>query len=337
MEELNIILLNWNGNADTFECIQSIRENDYQNYLIILVDNGSKYDNYKKLEEWCKKTFQVVVIYKKEEAENGGIPEKENILSTTPSQNKIVIIKNENNLGFAAGNNVAVRYCFKKKSEYVMLLNNDTVVETDSLSKLMNFFILNTEYVAVTPQIRYYEPNDIIWNCGGKIILNIYRKYYYFHQNSKSLKLDKPFQITFITGCALLFRPSQCGLLSEKFFFGEEDFEFSIRLKKNKQKIACLPSSVIYHKIGSSIKTEPQSINRAFLHHLNRLIDFKEENYFFWLIILIPYILAITIKLSSNKKFKFHKLKFMYLMFLYSLKFTNIDREKFERIMSYKF
>lgn len=74
-------------------------------------------------------------------------------------------------------------------------------------------------------------------------------------------------------------------MFSEKFFFGEEDYEFSLRLKRAKKKMVCCLDSIIYHKVGSSIDdvSDDQKIGKAYVHYLNRFINLR--NYFphlFW-------------------------------------------------------
>lgn len=99
-----IIIVNWNGLKDTLECLQSVFKQDYPNFEVIMVDNGSK-DN----------SVQVI---------RNAYPQ-------------IILIENKENLGYTGGNNVGMHYAVNSGSDYVWLLNNDTVVEPDTLSKLV--------------------------------------------------------------------------------------------------------------------------------------------------------------------------------------------------------
>ncbi len=277
-EPVYIIILNWNGTNDTIECIKSIRENDYDNYKIVLVDNGSEKENLEELKNWCKEVFSLTVIYNREQAETGGIEVKELELESEKSRNKIVIIENNENLGFAAGNNVALKYTLKMPTNFAFLLNNDTIIEKKSISELVHFFKKNTDYVAVTPQIRYFDPNDRIWNCGGSLTWYGTRKYYYAMDNISKVPKYGYQQIEYITGCALFFKFRETGLLTEKFFFAEEDFELSLRLKKGKKKIACVFDSIIYHKVGRSQQKISNVFGDMYIHYLNRFIDLKQNS-----------------------------------------------------------
>jgi len=242
-----IIVLNYNGFEDTAACLESLRQLDYSNYRIILIDNHSKIDSYNRLKEW---------------GQENGFFNKENILSynedkkisgNIQTKDQYVLIKSYENLGFANGNNVGIDYAIQQKADYVYLLNNDTEVEPDSLSKLVNFMQHN-DYAAITPQIRLFDPPDKIWNCGGSYSWPGSVSYHYGNADIKDVPQEGHKEISFITGCALLYDYKKIGPLSDKFFFGEEDNELSFRIRRMKLKMACVFDAVIYHKVSQSIK-----------------------------------------------------------------------------------
>ena len=149
--KVSIITLNWNGWKDTIECLESLYQITYPNYDIIVVDNGSKDESTAKLEIYCEGEIKVeskffeysgenkpikIIGYTREEAEAGG--GKENEVAGLPSNRKLILIKNEKNYGFAEGNNSGMRYALKALNpEYVLLLNNDTVVDKEFLGVLV--------------------------------------------------------------------------------------------------------------------------------------------------------------------------------------------------------
>lgn len=325
-----IIILNWNGSEDTIECIRSVRNNDYPNYCIVVVDNGSEKDNLNKLKSWCGESFGTFVAYSREDAEAGGKISSEELLYLADAKDKLIFIENGDNLGFAAGNNVALKYVLKKCAPYVMLLNNDTVIEKDSIRILISFLNSNNDYVAATPQIRYYEPNNIIWNCGGKIMWYGNRKYYFAGDNISKVPSSGFRRISFITGCALLFRPALTGILTERFFFGEEDLEFSFRQKKEKRKMACCFSSIIYHKISVSFKKVGSSVlGSLYIYYLSRLINNKQYSSSFMFIIKIIMNLGYAILLMIFRyKIKFKQIYYLITTILRELKrIDEIDRD----------
>lgn len=283
-----IIILNWNGYEDTIECIRSVQNNDYSNYCIVVVDNGSEKENFNKLKSWCSDRFSTFISYSKQEAEAGGIDSSENLANIAVAKNRLIFLENNENLGFAAGNNVGLKYVLKNNAPFAMLLNNDTVIEKDSITILMDFLNSHNEYVAATPQIRYFEPNDKIWNCGGKIMWFGNRKYYFAGDNISKVPLSGFRRVSFITGCALLFRPAITGILTERFFFGEEDLDFSFRQKIAKRKMACCFSSIIYHKISVSFKKVDSSVlGSLYIYYLSRLINNRQYSSSFMFIIKI--------------------------------------------------
>lgn len=329
-DKLYIILLNWNGEQDTIECLVSIKKSSYAQYRIVLVDNGSKIESLLKLKSWCNVNFNTIIYYNRQEAETGGTPTSESNINNIPSSKKLVFIENSENLGFAAGNNVALRYALQSKAQYTLLLNNDTVIEKDSIAVLVNFMDSNREYVAVTPQIRYYNPNDRIWNCGGKIMWFGNRKYYFPDEHISKVPQKGFTDITFITGCALLFKPQTTGILTEKFFFGEEDLDFSFRQKKNCNKMACCFSSIIYHKVNSSVtKLNFNNIGYIYLHYLSRLINNKyhASTCKFIIVVFVNLIYAVPmIKMRYRYSFKtIFRMIFTILSELH--KFDSIDKK----------
>jgi GT2 family glycosyltransferase len=290
-----IIILNWNGWRDTIECLESIHRSDYPNYYTVVVDNGSRDDSCERIQAWARGDISVesryidsygdekpvkVVSYDRAIAENGGIQQIEQELSLLSAGKRLILIQSGENLGFAGGCNVGIRYALAVGGEYVWLLNNDTVVEHAALGRMVNFMENHSDYQGVTGQIRLYENPSKIWNCGGKLTCYGARRYYYNNSQVTEVPQHGFRRISFITGCAAIFRTSlfkKAGLLSELFFFGEEDFELSQRLKRLEYKLACRYDAIIYHKVGSSINNAASGENMAktYIYYLNRFIDIR--------------------------------------------------------------
>src|SRR5688572_11047729 len=114
-----IVLLNWNGLDDTVECLNSLRELLCQDYTPIVVDNASD-ENLAPIE---------------------AIP-------------NVVLIRNPDNFGFSKGNNIGIRAAAELGCEYCWILNNDTLVHPESLSRLVDFMDRNPGIGAVTNRIN---------------------------------------------------------------------------------------------------------------------------------------------------------------------------------------
>lgn len=215
-----VILINYNGDNDTLECIKSLLEVSYENISIVVVDNASK-----SQDEFEKK-----------------IP------------SNVVFIKSDVNLGFAGGNNLGVKYAIEHGSDYVVLLNNDTVVDRDFLSNLVELAEKHTDAGIITGKILYYDSPDYVWFAGGYMNLNKARIHHY-HIREKNDFSDTEKAVSFATGCLMMIPRSviaQVGTLDESFFMYSEDAEYCQRIMKNGLTIWYTPKSVIYHKVSRS-------------------------------------------------------------------------------------
>lgn len=302
MEKLYIIILNWNGYNYTKDCLISLKNEVGIDYTIILVDNHSEQNEYELLKSYCQSHYLMCVCYDEQQARNGGEVDTERKLLSIDSQDKIVLIRNSDNLGFAAGNNVALDYVEKLGYKYVLLLNNDTEIAENAISKLFSFALEHSQFTAFVPQIRLFDPSNRIWNCGGKITWYGARFYYYSNEQYMNVPQTGYKEIDYATGCALLFDMNRTGKLTERFFFGEEDFEFSLRLKKKSLKKVCLYSSVIYHKVSlSQNKISNNNIGKACYHYAIRLADLKEyQNKLLWIVSVCIYSVFSVFTLKCN-------------------------------------
>ena len=286
-----IIILNWNGGQDTIECLQSL----YQckgDYCVVVVDNGSTDRSKEELIDFLLKKGIKHSLLKEGQS-----------LTSKLKQNECLIYALTQNYGFARGNNEALRLLSGGTSyDHYLLLNNDTVVDPYFLQKLDNFAIHHPEVDAMTPLIRYYSDPERIWNAGGRQLLG-FRKYFCANQCVGQEKLQGHKKVTFLTGCALYFSPSillsDGSLLTERFFFGEEDFEFCLRMNAAKKSMACVFDSVIYHKVSMSVANMP-SLGRIYIYYLNRFIDMRLHlsmiEYACWSRLYSVYVIALLRK-----------------------------------------
>ncbi len=281
---VTIIILNWNKWQDTVECLASLSHLTYPNYRIVLVDNNSLNDSVTQIKAFL--TGQRVE----------GIQTHFSQLVERPDMTKLqfMIQKIDNypfdyssfqddsgqhlwlllseNLGFARANNLAIAIASQLYNpDYFFLLNNDTVVEPDAVTHLVTAMTSDATIAAAQPVIYYYSNPVQIANAGGIILPWGQTRYY------TKIRAHTWQKITFINGCALFLRREtieKFGALTERFFFAEEDFEYSLRLKRQRARAICVADSKIYHKIGAS--EIAQNIERkVVLFAVNRLVDLK--------------------------------------------------------------
>lgn len=221
MEKVGIILLNYCNYNLTIDCIESIRQSTYQNYEIIVVDNNSPDHSGKNLSQ----------------------------------QEGIRFLQMEENLGFAAGNNRGIEVALSDGCEYVMLLNNDTVIDPNMIETLVSRADANT---VVVPKMYYFDVEgrkDILWYAGG--ILK-YKSSDGIHiggkqEDSKQYSIEG--EVTFATGCCMMIHRAileKVGLLREEYFMYCEDTDYSIRLNKSNVRILYAPNAKLWHKVSSS-------------------------------------------------------------------------------------
>lgn len=247
-----IILINWNGADDTLACLRSLQKAEGE-FFVVIADNASGDDSLQRIGAFIK--------------ENG-------------EEGRFHLLPNDDNYGFAVGNNKALEYAARFSPDSYMLLNNDTEVEPDFLVRLVDFSSRNPQYRALTPRINYYGEKNMIWECGGDI-RNGRRAVKYANVDAKVLDGVEYFPITSISGCALFFYPElldEAGhIFTDRYFFGEEDFEFSMRMKKRGVRMACVPGSCIYHKVGRSRNKMKAiaNVGKYYMYYLNRLITLR--------------------------------------------------------------
>lgn len=303
-----IIILNWNGWKDTIECLESVFRNTYPNYQVIVVDNGSTDGSIEKIKAWAEGKQKVLtpesthplyhlshppvkksipyIYYTREEAErSGNLKLEEKVTRKWQERRKanskklnptspylLIFIQIGENLGFAGGNNVGIRYMLKKDNcEYVLLLNNDTVVEEKYLNELIKDTNCNQNVGIIGGKILYYNEPNKIWYAGGKLDLirgsGYHKNYNRIDKNSKGR-----IKTSFITGCLMLINKELLNadeLLFEEYFLYVEDVDFCYSLFEKGIESFVNLDSVIYHKISSTIN-HTKGISPDAVYYLTR-------------------------------------------------------------------
>lgn len=218
MKKVAIILINYNQYALTKECIKSIRNSTYVDYEIIVVDNNSVDDSVEKLRKLT---------------------------------DEIVLIESKENLGFSYGCNIGIKYAEKNGFDYVLLLNNDTEIDSKMIENLINNIGKN---VVCVPKMYYYDSGKI-WYAGGIINRNKGNAQHIGIGKDDCELYSKDKIVDFATGCCILIPINiikKVGYLDEKYFMYCEDLDYSLRLVEKKIKIKYIASATLRHKVGSS-------------------------------------------------------------------------------------
>lgn len=259
---ISIIILNWNGWRDTIECLESLYRITYPNYDVIVVDNASQDDSIEKIKEYAEGKIEVNLKFFKYNPNNKPIKVFE-VSEDEARQGKfnrplyekfdvdrrMILIKNKDNYGFAGGNNVGIKFALSVLDpEYVLLLNNDTVVDKRFLDELVKVAESYENVGIVCPMIYYYDkPKNIqvggakiFWQLGTPIALNPDKIHIQIYDSE------------FASGAAMFIRTSifrEVGLLSSIYGIGGwEDYDISIRTLNKGYKIKYIKLSKIWHK-----------------------------------------------------------------------------------------
>lgn len=258
------IVLNYNGKDVLLQCLESLFRSDYPGLEIVVVDNQSKDGSL----ESAREKFPLLHF-----------------------------IKNSENLGFAAGNNVGIRFCLEKMADYVFLLNNDALVEPDTISNLVLEAGKDDSIGILSPVILSPEKNKV-WFAGGKISWLKMKV-----EHLTKISSSEPFETGFVSGCAMLIKNTvfkQIGLFDEHFFLYYEDADLSLRAVRKEFKLKIIPSSIAYHHEQS------ETNNPAKLYWLvfSAILFFRKNSsklLRFWIEI---YLLARRLKNYLDVKFK---------------------------------
>ncbi|MBI5680683.1 MAG: glycosyltransferase family 2 protein [Methanobacterium sp.] len=312
---VSIILLNWNGWKDTIECLESLYQITYPNYEIIVVDNDSSDDSVEKIKEYCEGKIEVksdffeydsnnkplqLFEYTNRESEKINSPES-NINKIKPNK-KLILIENDKNYGFSEGNNVAVRYSLKTiNPDYILFLNNDTVVDNNFLDKMIDAAEKNSKIGIVGPKIYYYDyfgRKDVMWSIGGTVNISRYPGYFDIEETDLDVQNPLP-EFDWVSGAAMLVKTREVPIkyLNTEFFFGCEDVDLAIKLKEYGYKIVAVPNSYVWHKVSASKnKKRIRNIIREIKTNLKFLKAHKKHFYLY----LPIYIIQLTIWYSTR-------------------------------------
>ena len=223
---VSIIIVNYNGMGDTIECISSLLKVSYDNFNIVIVDNGSS--------------------------------QREKLPVEYLENSRIHYIWEDENHGFAGGNNIGCRYAIEKLSaEYLLLLNNDTVVNEDFLSKMMVCAEKCGPQTAVTGKIYYESNRSKLWYYGGKLDLS---RGLAIHYTDESRYEGKKYpRVSYASGCLLLLSSQAYkGIdgIAEEYFLYYEDDDLCCALREQGYELRLCTDAVIYHKVNAATGTK---------------------------------------------------------------------------------
>lgn len=255
MEKISIVVLNFNGLNDTLDCLVSLKPISVKNTNVdvIVVDNDSHDDSHKTLSKikWIK------------------------------------FIQNKDNLGYSGGNNVGIQLAMENGADYILILNNDTIVQPNFIEPLVH----SARDGIASPKIYFakgyefhhagYKKKDlgkVIWYAGGKIDWdNIIGSHIGVDEVDRG-QFDKEAEVDFATGACMMVRSDvfkKIGLFDEKYFLYFEDADLCQRAKNSNFLVKFQPQSVISHKNAASTGGSGSQLQDYFITRNRLLFGFK--------------------------------------------------------------
>lgn len=249
---ISVIIANWNGRHFLDECLESLQKQTLTDFEVIIVDNGSTDGS----SEWVRSKYDDFVK----------------------------LIQMDRNYGFAGGNNIGMGAA---KGKYIVLLNNDTVVNSDFLAEIIKPAELDDRVGMCASKILIYDKPDLI-DAVGQLLYKDGLNRQKGHLEKDNGQYDEDREILFPPGCGSLYRRKmldEIGLFDEDFFAYGEDTDLGIRGRLAGWKCVYTYRAVVYHKGSGS--TGKYSSFKAFHVERNR-VWFVIKCFPFGLLVLTP-------------------------------------------------
>jgi GT2 family glycosyltransferase len=223
-----IVVVNYNGTDDTHKCLRSLRELDYPNAEVVLVDNGSKPQvgaEFAAAYPWVR------------------------------------VIQNPVNGGWAGGNNVGIRDALARGAEYFVLLNNDTIVAPTLVSRLLAGTAAG--YGVIGPLVHWMDEPDVVMMDGCTFDAPGSASFF----ERPTIATADVTEVEIVYGCCLTASAEvfhRVGLLDERFFLIHEESDFCLRARRAGFRCGVLPEPLVWHKGSSSFQREGKPLQRYF-------------------------------------------------------------------------
>ena len=258
-----VVVLAWNYYNHTKRCLESLRTVEYDNLNVLVVDNNSS----DKTSENIKKDF--------------------------PEFNILTLSKN---LKFSGGNNEGVNHLNPEKDDFIIFLNNDTIVSKNFVKKLINPLLEDKKAIISTPKILYSSNVNKIWYAGGVVNLWFGIIKHIGIRDFDGPKYSFKTKTDYASGCCFCIKFDDFRKLyfDNDFSMYCEDVDLSLRARKMNRFILYVPDSVILHNVSQTLGEH--SFNKNFKKLKGQLKLFWRHAspfqlifiFIFWLIIHIP-------------------------------------------------
>ena len=316
-----IVLLNYNGWRDTLACIESLFAMDAPFDQLLVCDNGSTDGSLGHLRQALTARLLAYANIWQRWGQTGDCYfaeiKRQQIEQGADCNAPIVLVDNQGNLGFAAGNNVGLRLTLRDRSRgYFWLLNNDTEVRPDALSELRRAATARPAVGLWGCTVVYHDRPDVVQALGGGCVNRFTAETRHLHAflPFKDVRSDASFvagveaEMSYVLGASMFASRvwmERVGLLSERYFLYYEELDWAQRAR-GLLPLGYAAKCVVLHKEGASIGTDPSGGSPLSLRHLNRsrLLYARRFTPFVYLPLVCLNAIKQPIKLVLKGRFK---------------------------------
>ncbi len=248
MKKVGIVVLNWNGGEFTFPCVESVKQSDYRNWQLVIVDNGSI----------------------------DGSPER--ITRLFPD---VHLIRNPGNMGFAKATNQGIAWVLEHGADFALILNNDTRIDPRMISHLVRTASAYDDLAAISPKMYQTTNPDRLWFAYGRANLwtGIFSNPAY--NSVDGSQFEVPREAEFLSGCCILIPKKiiqAVGAFDVRFFAYCEDVDWSLRCRRAGFQLRYCPMAKLWH--GKLVGDGRLSPLRRYLLTRNHLWVMRKNAHF---------------------------------------------------------
>lgn len=291
-----IVLVNWNSWRDTLECLESLFRLDYPRVQVVVCDNGSSDGSLERIEDWASGRERApcgLAAMREYSSPPIGKPVSSVRLSRITAESpdlsgenpSLVLIECGTNLGFAAGNNIGLRYGLARGDlDYAWLVNNDTVVAPDALSRLVERIQQSPTAGICGSTLLYYGAPDVVQAMGGASYNKWIGRARHIGIGAPKADIDNANtravegMMDYVVGASMLVSRrflDEIGLMCEDYFLYFEELDWARRAGRRFSMVYA-PLSLVFHKVAASTGKGRQSAFSLGLLYRNRILVGKK-------------------------------------------------------------
>ena len=238
------VILNTNRRDDTLECLRSLERTTWPRHQVVVLDNASTDGSVEAIEA---------------------------------SHPWVHLLNLTDNRGYAGNNNVGILWALERNADWIMLLNEDTVVDPDCIRRMVEVADADPRIGIVGPMVFHFDSPDTIQSAGGRL-----DRYWQASHIGANLRVQgqyaEPCEVDWISGCCIMVRREvfeNAGLIDDRYFYYWEETELCIRARKKGWRIVHVPGAKLWHKGVQIDYSPPPSV--TYYATRNRLLTLSKH------------------------------------------------------------